>query len=155
MTRSTLPKLLALALVGIGASACSPAVATRGNIVDPDRLAEIQAGSSRREDVAVVLGTPTVVGTFDPNMWYYIGQKTEKTAFFQPEVVERRVVVVQFDDQGVVKSLNTLDKAAGQDIDIVDRATPTHGRELTFLEQMLGNVGRFSAKDSKGKGPGS
>ncbi len=155
MTRSTLPKLLALSLLGIGASACSPTVATRGHMVEADRLAEIHTGSSRREDVASVLGTPTAVGTFDGSVWYYIGQKTEKTAFFQPEVVERQVVVVHFDPQGVVSDVKTLDKSAGQDIEMVDRTTPTHGREMTVLEQMLGNVGRFSAKDSKGKGPGS
>lgn len=155
MTRSTLPTLIALSLLGIGASACSPVVATRGHMVEADRLAEIQTGSSRREDVAAVLGTPTAAGTFDSSVWYYIGQKTEKTAFFQPEVVERQVVVVHFDPEGVVSDIKTLDKSAGQDVEIVDRATPTHGRELTFLEQMIGNVGRFSAKDSKGKGPGS
>lgn len=155
MTRSTPSTLFALALLGVAATACAPTVATRGNMADPERIAEIQAGASRREDVATVLGTPTSVATFDPNVWYYIGQKTEKTAFFKPDVVERRVVVVKFDDAGVVRELKTYDKDAGQDIEMVDRATPTHGREMSFLEQMLGNVGRFSAKDTKGKGPGS
>jgi outer membrane protein assembly factor BamE (lipoprotein component of BamABCDE complex) len=70
-------------------------------------------------------------------------------------VLERRVVVVQFDDGGVVRDLKTLDRSQGRDVEIVDRATPTHGREMSFLEQMIGNVGRFSAKDTKGKGPGS
>ncbi|WP_247882040.1 outer membrane protein assembly factor BamE [Azospirillum sp. TSH100] len=118
-------------------------------------MAELQPGQSRRDDVAAVLGTPTSVGTFDPNVWYYIGQKTEKTAFFEPEVTERRVVVAHFDNNGVLREIKTLDKSNGQDIDLVERTTPTAGREMGFLEQMMGNVGRFSAKDTKGKGPGS
>ena len=30
----------------------------------------------------------------------------------------------------------------GQDVAMSDRETPTRGRELTILEQLLGNVGR-------------
>ncbi len=154
MTRSIPSTLCAIAFLGLAVSACSPVVATRGNLTDPDRLAEVKAGQSRREDVAMILGTPTTAGTFDTNVWYYIGQKTEKVAFFQPSVVERRVIIVQFDDDGVVREVKQLDESNGQDIEMVSRTTPTAGRELGFLEQMLGNVGRFSAKDGKGTGPG-
>lgn len=154
MTRSIPSTLCAIAFLGLAVSACSPVVATRGNLTDPDRLAEVKAGQATRGDVAAILGTPTSAGTFDPNVWYYIGQKTEKVAFFQPDVVERRVVIVQFDEAGVVKEIKQLDESNGQDIEMVDRTTPTAGRELSFIEQMLGNVGRFSAKDAKGKGPG-
>ncbi|MBP2298013.1 outer membrane protein assembly factor BamE [Azospirillum picis] len=142
-------------LAGLATAGCSPTVATRGNLTDPEMVAELQPGQSRRDDVAAVLGTPTSVGTFDPNVWYYIGQKTEKTAFFEPEVTERRVVVAHFDDNGILRQIKTLDKSNGQDIEMVERTTPTAGRELGFLEQMMGNVGRFSAKDTKGKSPGS
>lgn len=144
----------AVILPGLAASGCTPITAQRGNLTDPERVAELQPGQSRRDDVAAVLGTPTSVGTFDPNVWYYIGQKTEKTAFFQPEVVERRVLIVRFDQAGVVREIKKLDETNGQDVEMVDRSTPTAGREMTFLEQMLGNVGRFSAKDTKSKGPG-
>ncbi len=160
MTRSIPSALRATALIGavllpgLAASGCAPVVATRGNLTDPERVAELQPGQSRRDDVAAVLGTPTSVGTFDRNVWYYIGQKTEKTAFFQPEVSERRVLIVRFDDAGTVREIKKLDQTNGQNIEMVDRTTPTAGREMTFLEQMLGNVGRFSAKDSKNKGPG-
>jgi len=154
MTRSIPSALCAFAFLGLAVSACSPSVATRGNLTDPDRLAEIKAGQTRRDDVAGILGTPTSVGTFDPNVWYYIGQKTEKIAFFQPTVLERRVVIVHFDDAGVVSEIKQLDESNAQDIEMVDRTTPTAGREMGFLEQMLGNVGRFSAKDAKGRGPG-
>jgi len=107
--RSTPSRVLAVALLGLAATACAPTVATRGNMTDPDAVASIRTGSTTRDQVASLLGTPTSVGTFDQNVWYYIGQKTEKTAFFKPEVLERRVVVVQFNDAGVVSDLKTLD----------------------------------------------
>ncbi|WP_448189700.1 outer membrane protein assembly factor BamE [Azospirillum sp. sgz301742] len=155
MTRSTPSRVIAVALLGLTAAACTPTLATRGNLTDPDAVATIQTGTTTRDQVASLLGTPTSVGTFDQNVWYYIGQKTEKTAFFKPDVLERRVVVVHFNDAGVVSDLKTLDQNQGLDVEMVERTTPTHGREMGFLEQMIGNFGRFSAKDSKGKGPGS
>lgn len=155
MTRSTPSRILAAALLGAAVTACAPTLATRGNMTDPDAVAQIKTGSTTRDQVAGLLGTPTSVGTFDQKVWYYIGQKTEKTAFFKPDVLERRVVVVHFNDSGVVSDVKTLDQNQGQDIEMVERTTPTHGREMGFLEQMIGNFGRFSAKDTKGKGPGS
>ena len=153
MTGSTSVKLFALGLLVSTAAACSPVLAVHGNLVEPDRLSQVQQGVSRKNDVADVLGTPSATGTFDPNTWYYIGQRTEKVAFMAPEVTERKVVVVRFDDGGVVREVQQLDLSAGQEVDIVSRSTPTAGKDLSFLEQILGNVGRFSG-GKKGQGPG-
>jgi len=153
MTGSTSVKLFALGLLVSTAAACSPVLAVHGNLVEPDRLSQVQQGVSRKNDVADVLGTPSATGTFDPNTWYYIGQRTEKVAFMAPEVTERKVVVVRFDDGGVVREVQQLDLSAGQEVDIVSRSTPTAGKDLSFLEQILGNVGRFSG-GKKTQGPG-
>ncbi len=139
--------VLVAALVATVLGACSPMKVTRGNLVDDDRLAGIRAGTSRQSDVAVILGSPTAVATFDPNTWYYIGQRTEQTAFLDPEVTERRVLIVRFDDAGVVRELEELGADDGQEVQLSARETPTAGRDLSFLEQMLGNIGRFSGGD--------
>lgn len=144
--------LLALAL-GLGTAACSPIVHTRGHMVDPERLAQVQAGKSTADDVLQILGTPTSVGTFDTRSWYYIGQVTERTAFFEPEVVERRVVAIRFQPNGVVKDIRDIDKSQGQELEVVDRATPTAGHEMGLLEQLLGNVGKFNPASKATRGP--
>ncbi len=138
-------------------AACSPIVATHGNLVETERLADIHEGTSNKNDVANALGTPTSTGTLDTDTWYYIGQRTEKVAFFAPEITERKVVVFHFDDSGTLRKIDQLDLAAGEDIDFVSRTTPTAGKDLGFLEQMLGNVGRFSGnKGGAGnQGPGA
>ena len=38
-------------------------------------------------------------------------------------------------------------------IDPVSRATPTHGRDLGLLEQLLGNIGRFDAPGTTAQFP--
>ena len=127
------------------AAGCSPIQATRGNLVEDEKLAQIQVGRSSMAEVAQVLGTPSTVATFDPDTWYYIGQRTEQSAFFRPDVLQRRVVVVYFDEaSGVVQEIDELNLEDGQTIELVERETPTLGRRMTFLEQMVGNVGRFT-----------
>ncbi len=124
-------------------AACTPTQATRGNIVEDFRMAEIVPGVSSRTNVLKSLGSPTTVAPFDDNVWYYIGQKTEKTGIFDPKVVDKKVVVVAFNPDGIVDSIEKVD--AGQiDVPTVRRKTPTSGNEITVLQQLIGNVGRFN-----------
>jgi outer membrane protein assembly factor BamE (lipoprotein component of BamABCDE complex) len=128
-------------LLGLGA--CTPTQATRGNIVEDFRIAEIIPGVSGRTNVLKSLGSPTTTAPFDENVWYYIGQKTEKTGIFDPKVVDKKIVVVAFNADGIVDSIEKVD--AGQiDVPTVRRKTPTSGNEITVMQQLIGNVGRFN-----------
>ena len=122
-------------------AACEPTIANRGNLLDPERLAEIKAGSSTREEVATKLGTPTQISTFDENIWYYFGRQTQQYSFLDPEIIAQQAVTIRFNEQGVVSSVEKLDPAAAQNIAPVERRTPTYGRETTVFEQLLGSVG--------------
>ncbi len=153
MTGPAAVKLFAIGLLISTAAACTPIVAIHGNFVERERLEQVHEGISRKADIADILGTPTATGTFDPNTWYYIGQRTEKVAFYPPEIVDRQVLAMHFDGNGVLQKMEKLDASAGQDISFVERTTPTAGKDLSFLEQMVGNVGRFSSGKKDG-GPG-
>ena len=145
--RLTPPRAVLLLTLGLLLAACEPTMVNRGNMLDADKLAEIKPGTTTREEVATRLGTPTQIGTFDENVWYYVGRRTEQYSFFDPEVIEQKAVAVRFNDQGVVTVVKKLDAAESQDIDPVTRRTPTYGHETTVLEQLLGNL------SSKGLGP--
>lgn len=135
--------LSTLALAALLGTACTPTVATRGNIVEDYRMAEIVPGVSTRTSVLQSLGSPTTQAPFDDTVWYYIGQTTEKRGIFDPKVIDKKVVVVAFTQDGVVES---IDKINSDEIDlaVVRRKTPTSGNEISVLQQLLGNVGRFN-----------
>lgn len=124
-------------------SACTATQSTRGNIVEDFRLSEVTPGVSTRANVLKSLGSPTTKAPFDENIWYYIGQKMEKHGIFDPEVVEERVIVVAFNEEGIVDRLQEVDQNR-VDVPKVRRKTPTGGNEVTFMEQLIGNVGRFN-----------
>ena len=136
MKKTHLLLLCATALM----AACQPTVANRGNILDPENLAQIKPGVTTREEVAAKLGTPTSISTFDDKTWYYVGRQTEQYSFLSPEVMKQQAVEVDFDDQGVVTAARNLDLSKAADADPVDRATPTYGQQYTIWRELLGDL---------------
>jgi outer membrane protein assembly factor BamE (lipoprotein component of BamABCDE complex) len=134
---------------------CAPAVEQRGNLPSPNKLAEIHAGSTTKDEVKKILGTPSSVSVFNNDKsWYYISRRTAQTAFFDPNVLDQQVYIVNFDDQGVVKAVDHKVLEDGKEITPVARATPAPGRELSFLEQLIGNLGKFNSGGGGGGGSG-
>lgn len=126
-------------------AACQARIDTRGYVPTAEDLERVKAGVQGREEVREILGTPSSASNFSDDRWYYISKKTSSVAFFQPKVLEQNVVVVEFDQDGFVKELHRLALEDGLVIDPVTRKTPAPGRELSFLEQLIGNVGKFNA----------
>lgn len=152
--RPRLPIGLALALaLALGLAACEGQVVTHGDPLDEVELARIQPGVHSRADVARLVGSPSNVPLFDANAWYYISNREETLAFFAPESIERQVVTIRFDDQGVVTAVEKFGLERGEKVDIVSRETPSFGQSPNMLQQMMGNLGRFN-KESPGPGGG-
>jgi outer membrane protein assembly factor BamE (lipoprotein component of BamABCDE complex) len=124
--------------------ACHPRVDTHGFMPNPELIEQVEPGLVSKFDVADILGSPSTTSTFDQDTWYYITQKTQNFAFFKPEIVDQQVLVVNFDDQDMVAGVHRYTIEDGLIVDPVSRRTPTVGKELTFLQQLFGNVGRFA-----------
>ncbi|MBL8687684.1 MAG: outer membrane protein assembly factor BamE [Rhodospirillaceae bacterium] len=145
---------LAMALL---IAACAPIVDSRGNLPETEDVDKIRVGASTKDEVAMVLGSPSSVATFDPNTWYYISKRTETVAFFRPEVLEQKVLTVRFDDAGLVREIVQTDKEAAKEVDPVERTTPTSGQTFSIFQQLFGNLGRFGDAPPKrgGRPPGT
>lgn len=146
-------KIATLALLLGGLAACSPTVSNHGYRIDPDRLAEVRPGVSSREEVYRLLGSPSSVGTFDTERWYYISQRSEQMSFYQSEITNQDVVTVDFDNGGIVRDVTTQDMSMAMAIEPSSDKTPTMGNEFSLVQQLLGNVGRFNSggTDSVGR----
>lgn len=138
--------LLAPALLG-GCSALSVFEAPttiRGNKVDADQLKELTVGTSTRQDAQSLLGSPTARGTFDDNTWFYISEVTQTRIARTPGVRDQEVVVLNFDQGGILRDIRRVGPDAARDVAMVGRSTPSPGSEASFMQQLLGNIGRFS-----------
>jgi outer membrane protein assembly factor BamE (lipoprotein component of BamABCDE complex) len=123
--------------------ACAPVVGQNGFQAIDAKPAEIVAGTDTKQTVLARLGSPSTTSTFEgDNVWYYISQITEKYTYNRAEVTQRNVTEITFNEAGQVAEVRTLGLEDGQQVAMNGRETPTRGRELTIIEQLLGNVGR-------------
>jgi outer membrane protein assembly factor BamE (lipoprotein component of BamABCDE complex) len=126
-----------------------------GYIVDQQSLALVPEGSSR-EQVLLSLGTPSTTATFDGEVFYYISQRRQRSMAFQKlRVTDQSILAIYFDKDGVVARRANYTLQDGKVFDTIARVTPTGGRELTFLQQMLsGGSAANAAKSLFGGGAG-
>jgi len=144
--------LLCALVLAAALPACSVLEAksqVRGNKVDPDALKELHPGVSTQADASSLLGSPTAHASFDDRTWLYIEEVTRPRIAATQAVLAQNVVVLTFDDKGVLRSVSTLDQKDALPVDVVARATPSPGSSASFMQQLLGNVGRFNT------GPGT
>lgn len=138
-------RLSAVAALSIAAAAaaCAPVQTYSG--FRPDRndaeIPEPQVGVDTRETIQQRFGSPSTTAIFDQTVWYYVGSVQERIAFYTPRTTERHVMAVHFDGD-VVASVEKFGLERGRVVSYDTHTTPTRGRELSVLEQILGTVGR-------------
>lgn len=144
-----------LAAVGTAVlCACSTTIHTDGQIPDAEKLARIQPGVQNEAEVKKLIGTPSSESIFGPKTYYYISKRTSQFAFFDPDVEEEKIIEIGFDDGGKVDSVRQYGLNDTKEVAPVGRTTPTKGKHLTFLDQMLGNLNKYGAGASGRAGPG-
>jgi outer membrane protein assembly factor BamE (lipoprotein component of BamABCDE complex) len=113
----------------------------RGYLLAEGALEQIPLGASQ-EQVLIVLGTPSTVATVSGEVFYYISQRSEQTAFLPQKVVDQRVIAVYFDKNRRVERLANYGLQDGKIFDYVSRKTPTSGEELSYLSYVFRIIGR-------------
>ncbi|WGF90550.1 outer membrane protein assembly factor BamE [Marinivivus vitaminiproducens] len=148
--RLVLPVAVGVALF---AGACSPTTVNHGYRFNQEAFDQIEPGVSTRQDVASLMGSPTTFNSFSDTSWYYIEQKSERRSFYQSNLVDQRVVAIDFDPSGVVADIRLRGLDDARQVAVVERTTPTGGNELTVVQQFVGNIGRFNRDPADAGGP--
>jgi outer membrane protein assembly factor BamE (lipoprotein component of BamABCDE complex) len=131
-----------LGITSVGLAGCFGETYQHGFVVPPNALEQIPVGSSR-DQVLIVLGTPSTTATLDNEVFYYISQKSERpVAFAKPKIVDQRVLSIYFDENAIVERVADYGLKDGKVFDFVSRTTPTSGLDLTFIGQILNGLGR-------------
>ncbi len=137
-------RLSAAAIVALAAnSACSPVQtyngfrSDRNNVEIPDP----QVGVDTRSTIQQRFGSPSTTAIFDQTAWYYVSSVQERVAFYTPRITDRNVMVVRFDGD-TVAAVEKFGVERGRIVSYSDEVTPTRGRELSVIEQLLGNIGQ-------------
>jgi outer membrane protein assembly factor BamE (lipoprotein component of BamABCDE complex) len=155
--KSALAALAFISMVGV-VGACAPISTLNGFQSVDVKPQDMKVGEDTRSTVLTKLGSPSAVATFDPNIWYYVTQTSDKVAYLRPQLKSRTVIAISFDKASEkVVEVRTLGLGDGYQVAYVNRETPTRGRELSVFEQLLGTIGRGSPlppENDPGQRPG-
>jgi outer membrane protein assembly factor BamE (lipoprotein component of BamABCDE complex) len=146
---------LSAAVLALGAAAACSQVQTYSGF-RPERndveLPDPQVGVDTRATVQQRFGSPSTTAVFDQTAWYYVSSTQERVAFYTPHITDRRVMVVRFDGD-TVAAVEKYGMERGRIVAYNDEVTPTRGRELGILEQILGNIGANPLPRQDGEDP--
>ena len=137
--------MLAVCFMVSGCSWLLPPPQTRGNKVEAEQLKQLIPGISTKADVVALIGSPTQKTAFDENTWLYITETTRARLGQTLGVLDQSVVVVTFDDRGVLQGTKSISKDDSIPVEVEAKTTPSPGTEASFMQQLLGNIGRFNA----------
>ncbi|VDC31566.1 SmpA / OmlA family protein [Pseudogemmobacter humi] len=129
------------------AAACAKIYRNHGYVPDEVELAQIQVGSDTRESVAEKIGRPSAQGLLNDVGWFYVQSRFEHFGPREPVEVSRQVVAINFTESGTVSNIGRYGLEDGRVIEISRRVTETNIKGVSFIGQLLGNVGRISAGD--------
>ena len=107
-------------------------------------MKELVPGTSTQADVTSLIGSPTQKATFDENSWLYITEITRPRVAQTLGVLDQDVVVLTFDDKGVLNGIKKYTKADAIPVAVATRTTPSPGTEASFMQQLVGNIGKFN-----------
>ena len=141
---SKMCRFAAVLAVGLALSACTPTYRNYGYVPSQEDLDQIAVGVDTRASVEETLGAGGAASVLEDDALYFVRSRVRSFAMFEPEVVERDVVAVSFDQSGVVQNVETFGLERGQVVRFSRRVTDSSVAGKSFFEQLFGNVGGFS-----------
>jgi outer membrane protein assembly factor BamE (lipoprotein component of BamABCDE complex) len=126
----------------LGLQGCESQVTSHGNLIEASQLNKLEIGTTRREDVMILFGPASFEGAFNNNRLYYNNQKMEAPIAGRTQTIERELVVLIFDVNNILESIEIRDKSTDQEIVKLDAKTPTPGDTLTVVDQLFTNLRR-------------
>lgn len=153
--KSTTKTLIIATMVVMALGGCTSRKFVRGYMADEKMVSSIRAQVDTRDSVQQMLGSPSMAATFDNDNWYYYSKKSESLAFFKEDITELNIIAVRFDGEGYVTAVDNYTLDDHNNISPVGKTTQTHGRELSFIQELFGNIGRFGAGGPSNVQPGN
>ena len=127
--------------------ACSATFRNHGYVPTAQQLENVLVGVDTRGTVSDIVGRPSSTGVLQDGGWYYISSRVRHYAFRQPEVIERELLAISFDEQDVVSNIEHFGLQDGRVITFSRRVTSSGVKGPGFFAQILGNIGNFGLED--------
>lgn len=144
MSKLTSSSLRFVAIAGVAAlCACSPLVQRHGYVPTAEDLAQLTPGAMSRSEALAVLPAPTTQGVVDQGNIYYVASTFEHFGPFPAKETKREVVAITFDAAGRLTGVERYGLEDGQIVPLLRRVTRDNVADMSFIRQLMGNLGRM------------
>ena len=137
-------RAVAVAALGLSLAACTARFQNHGYIPPQEDLDLLAVGIDTRASVEDSVGSPSSGGVLEGGGYYYVKSRVKTFGFKAPEVVEREVLAITFDANGVIANIERFGLEDGRVVPLSRRVTKGGVSDKTFLRQLLGNIGGFN-----------
>jgi outer membrane protein assembly factor BamE (lipoprotein component of BamABCDE complex) len=134
-----------IVLVLVALAGCTSIYRNHGYVPRDEELERVVVGESTQEDVAAAVGRPSSTGLLTGGAWYYVGSRFRHFGAREPQEVERQVLAISFTEEGIVENVERFGLEDGQAVVLSRRVTDSNIKGLSFLRQLLGNIGNINA----------
>ena len=135
--------------------ACSPIVRDYGYAPSNTELAEIVVGVDTRDRVQELVGAPAASSLMRENAWYYLAHRQETYGYKAPVTTDRQLVAISFSPEGTVTNIERFTLSDGRVIVLNRRVTEANTQGISFIRQLLSNLGRINTDEILGGGQGN
>lgn len=132
-----------VAAMAVMLSACAATFQNHGFVPPEDELETILPGVDTRDSLALSVGQPSASGVIRDDAWFYAAYRVRNFAYQAPQVIERDIVAISFDEDGVVSNVERFGLEDGQIVQLSRRVTDSGIGDVTLLTQILRNFGRL------------
>ena len=138
-------KILYIFLILITVTNCTPKKVVKHHGVPflEKKQNSLVLNESNKNDVIKILGNPSTKSFFDDNIWIYIERKqtqSELKNLGKMEIYKNDVLVVEFDDLGILKNKKLNDINKMENIIIAKETTENVNKNKSFLYDFMSSM---------------
>tara|TARA_Y100001970_G_scaffold208766_1_gene254487 strand:- start:19 stop:504 length:486 start_codon:yes stop_codon:yes gene_type:complete len=148
-------KLLYIILIYFIVSNCSlkPVIQHHGVPSLEKKQANLTINKSNKNDIKILLGSPSTKSTFDNDVWIYIERKQTQSSLKnlgKMKIYENNVLVLEIDKYGLLKKKKFYNKDDMKNIKISENITGKKFKKNSFIYDFMSSL-RQKINDPLGK----
>ncbi|MDO5756878.1 MAG: outer membrane protein assembly factor BamE [Rhodobacterales bacterium] len=134
---------IVLALVTATAG-CTSLYKNHGYVPPDEDLNRLVAGVDTRAKVDDLIGAPSAAGMLAGGDYYYVRSRVRTYGMKRPEVIDRQVLAISFDNAGVIANIERFDLQDGHTVVLSRRVTESSVEGKGFLASIMDNFGNIN-----------
>ncbi len=141
-------KLSLIIFLLIALSSCVSRLEKRGYVFDLSGYELLQEGVTNKEKVLKIMGSPTLISDLDNDeAWIYYAEDVENFLFFKPDIKDRNILVLRFNESETIKELKKISFANEEKrLSFVSSYTNVESHKVGFFKLIFSNVGQIKAQ---------